>query len=574
MAQSAESGLPANSLPSFWTTPSQYSVASMASVAQRRIRSTVLFEGWRHIILGSWLNILLVMVPISWTVNLTMPKAHALKFIFSLLALIPLVNLHDLSTHELALRIGGSKAGLVNASLSNMVSIVVAICALRKCHLTFVQSALMGSMLSKLLLVLGLCFFAGGTRFSEQGFDPTAVQIHSSLLSVSVGALFLPAVYHFALGGSATDLPDVQKKGILQMSHGVAIVLFLVYGGYLVFQLWSHSYLYSDIHNRQSPAFAVRESKSARSSQDLPMESRQRDKDTDDFSSDSSFGDNSHSADGPLSHSVRYPVYSSPSNSQSRHPLVSQFTILSPESASSSRMALVGHYGESTVKLVPPAGGYPMARMSFGRSTSSASTMVYTGSQDGSEKIESPADTSQEGEGGDHAPNMPHEPRIGILLVVLVLVIVTVATSVTADWLVDSMDGISSRVSKEWVGLILLPAVTSLAECMTAVNVSVKDELSFSIGVAVGSAIQTALFVIPFIVTLAWAMGKPLSLLMDPFQSLVLYISVQTMGYVVVDGKSNWLEGMILICLYIIIAVTFWFYPGSSLPTSLAECVV
>ncbi|KAG5352890.1 hypothetical protein C0989_012280 [Termitomyces sp. Mn162] len=238
------------------------------------------------------------------------------------------------------------------------------------------------------------------------------------------------------------------------------------------------------------------------------MESRQRDKDTDDFSSDSSFGDNSHSADGPLSHSVRYPVYSSSSNSQSRHPLVSQFTIPSPESASSSRMALVGPYGESTVKLVPPAGGYPMARMSFGRSTSSASTMVYTGSQDGSEKIESPADTSQEGEGGNHAPDMPHEPRIGILLVVLVLVIVTVATSVTADWLVDSMDGISSRVSKEWVGLILLPAVTSLAgcpsvlvfyvktlkfvfsaECMTAVNVSVKDELSFSIGVAVGSAI-------------------------------------------------------------------------------------
>ncbi|KNZ81855.1 Vacuolar calcium ion transporter, partial [Termitomyces sp. J132] len=380
-----------------------------------------------------------------------------------------LLKLHDLSTHELALRIGGSKAGLVNASLVGvyMVSIVVAICALRKCHLTFVQSALMGSMLSKLLLVLGLCFFAGGTRFSEQGFDPTAVQIHSSLLSVSVGALFLPAVYHFALGGSATDLPDVQKKGILQMSHGVSFLLpflFLLYGGYLVFQLWSHSYLYSDIHNRQSPAFAVRESKSARSSQDLPMD-----------------------------------------------------------------------------------------------------TMVYTGSQDGSEKIESPADTSQEGEGGDHAPNMPHEPRIGILLVVLVLVIVTVATSVTADWLVDSMDGISSRVSKEWVGLILLPAVTSLAECMTAVNVSVKDELSFSIGVAVGSAIQTALFVIPFIVTLAWAMGKPLSLLMDPFQSLVLYISVQTMGYVVVDGKSNWLEGMILICLYIIIAVTFWFYPGARL---------
>ncbi|KAG6883016.1 hypothetical protein C0993_008262, partial [Termitomyces sp. T159_Od127] len=105
--------------------------------------------------------------------------------------------------------------------------------------------------------------------------------------------------------------------------------------------------------------------------------------------------------------------------------------------------------------------------------------MVYTGSQDGSEKIESPIDTSQDGEVKDHARDMPREPRIGFLLAVLVLIIVTAvslypcvhivrltvlqATSVTADWLVDSMDGISSRVSKEWVGLILLPAVTSLA---------------------------------------------------------------------------------------------------------------
>jgi len=61
-------------------------------------------------------------------------------------------------------------------------------------------------------------------------------------------------------------------------------------------------------------------------------------------------------------------------------------------------------------------------------------------------------------------------------------------------------------------------------------------------------------------------------MLFDPFESVVLYVSVHTMNYVVADGKSNWMEGLILICLYFIIAITFWFYPGSNLPSSLATC--
>lgn len=201
----------------------------------------------------------------------------------------------------------------------------------------------------------------------------------------------------------------------------------LVYGGYLVFQLWSHSYLYSDVHNRQSPVFAARESKLTRSFHDLPMESRQRD--ADDFLPNSSFGDNSRSADNAtLPHPVRYPVYSSPSLSQSRRPSVSQFTLSSPDTTNNSRIALNGHYGESTVRLVPPAGGCPMGRVNSGRSTSSSNTMIYTGSQDGSEKIESPIDISQDGEVKDHARDTPREPRIGLFLVVLVLVIVTVVS--------------------------------------------------------------------------------------------------------------------------------------------------
>ncbi|KAG6890125.1 hypothetical protein C0992_003078, partial [Termitomyces sp. T32_za158] len=146
----------------------------------------------------------------------------------------------------------------------------------------------------------------------------------------------------------------------------------------------------ADIHNRRSPVFNAKESKDAH-----------------DFSPNSSFGDNARSADNSLSHPVRYPVYSSPSIPQSRRPSVSPFTHSSPDTINGSRMALITQYGESTVRLVPPVGGCAMGRVSSGRSTSSADTVVYTGSQDGSEKMESPSDTSQDGEVKDHARDTP-----------------------------------------------------------------------------------------------------------------------------------------------------------------------
>lgn len=120
--------------------------------------------------------------------------------------------------------------------------------------------------------------------------------------------------------------------------------------------------------------------------------------------------------------------------------------------------------------------------------------------------------------------------------------------------------------------MILLPIVGNAAEHLTAVTVSVKDKLTLSLGVAVGSSIQIALFVIPLVVTLGWILGKPLTLLFDPYESIALFLSVLTVNYVVQDGKSNWLEGFILMCLYVILAVTFWYYPGSDPSGVLAQC--
>ncbi|KAF8199545.1 Sodium/calcium exchanger protein-domain-containing protein [Pholiota molesta] len=508
----------------------------------------IAFHGWR-IAMGSWLNVLLVLIPISWAMTITLKASHGLTFAVCILALIPLVRLHDLSTRELANRIGGSKTGLLNGSMSNFVEIVVAISALRKCELQVVQSTLIGSMLSKLLLVLGLCFFAGGMRFSEQGFDATATQVHSSLLSLSVGALLLPAAYHFTLGNAVLDNSDSQTQAILHMSHAVSIVLLFIYLAYLLFQLWSHTYLYNDEYNQKSNKHSAtmrhqRGPHRKASHQAIPVK---RTLSQADISLE----------EIPILSSRRRPSTTSLSTTSDQTMYNKSERPFEKEIRRPPSISMI-HLGCE--------GGYPMSRGSSLNSSGFSSDGIAFAPCDleVEQKCSVPLDSP--------TPEIPKKaPQLSWFLTLFLLIVVTGAVAVTVDWLVEAMDEISMTIRKEWVGLILLPAISSVAECITAVKVSVKDELTLSVSVAVGSAIQTALLVIPFTVILGWITNKPLSLLMDPFQSMVLYIAVHTMGYVVADGKSNWLEGVILICLYVIIAVSFWFYPG--MDTSIAVCI-
>jgi len=122
------------------------------------------------------------------------------------------------------------------------------------------------------------------------------------------------------------------------------------------------------------------------------------------------------------------------------------------------------------------------------------------------------------------------------------------------------------------VGLVLLPTATHIAGHVIATIEFSHDNLALSLNVAVDSSVQIALFVIPFMVILGWILHKPLTLFFDPLESIVLFFSVLTFNYTVQDNKSNWLEGMTLLCLYAIIAVTFWYYQVSELAGILATC--
>ncbi|CAG8611132.1 5395_t:CDS:2 [Paraglomus occultum] len=160
------------------------------------------------------------------------------------------------------------------------------------------------------------------------------------------------------------------------------------------------------------------------------------------------------------------------------------------------------------------------------------------------------------------------EPELTLLISLLLLAGVTVIVALCGEFLVSSIEGITESLglTKTFVGLILLPIVGNAAEHVTAITVAMKNKMQLAIGVAAGSSLQIALFVTPFLVVLGWIIGQPMTLFFEVFETVLLFVSVLIMNYLIQDGKSNWLEGALLLATYVIIAIAFYFYPDPPSP--------
>ncbi|KAI0244017.1 hypothetical protein L0F63_003697 [Massospora cicadina] len=348
----------------------------------------------------SQLNYMLVFVPIG-LVSDRLGWGQISTFAINFLAIVPLASLLGLATEEVAAKLGQTVGGLLNATFGNAVELIVAVLALKLGLIRVVQASLLGSILSNLLLVLGLCFLCGGCRYPEQSFNVTAAQTNSSLLGIAVLSLLVPAAFNNLVGDK-----KVIFSGIVKLSHGTAFILLAVYVAYLTFQLRTHPHLY---------------------------------------------------------------------------------------------------------------------------------------------------------EGGGEA----EEPTLSLNVAIICLFLVTLAVSFSAEALVGSIEGLTEQLglSETFVGIILVPIVGNAAEHMTAVTVALKNKMDLSLSVALGSSMQIALFVTPTLVLIGWAIGQPLTLFFDTFETAVLFISVLIVNYLIQDGKSNWLEGLTLLAAYLIIALAFFFYP-------------
>lgn len=149
----------------------------------------------------------------------------------------------------------------------------------------------------------------------------------------------------------------------------------------------------------------------------------------------------------------------------------------------------------------------------------------------------------------------------------ILLLVTTLIISFCADYMVETIDALaaSGKMSKTFIGLILIPIVGNAAEHAAACTMAIKNKMDVAMSCAIGSGIQIALLVTPALVMLGWAIGQPLSLHFETFQTVAFALSVLVVTYTVQDGRSNYLEGAMLLGLYCIIALAFWASPGDAL---------
>lgn len=350
---------------------------------------------------------LLIFIPISIAAERLGWGALAV-FFTAAIAIVPLAIWLSTATEEVAVVSGPSIGGLLNAVFGNATELIIALVALKEGLVEIVKASITGTIISNLLLVMGLSMLLGGLRYKEQEFKPIVARVNGSTMTLAVTAIVLPATV-------VSTSQGVAPQAISQLSATVAIVLIAVYALTLLFSLKTHSYLYE-----------------------------------------------------------------------------------------------VG-----------------LADL-------------------------------EEGESGE-----PHE-KPNLTLWIGVLLAATIGVAFESEIFVGAVEEATAGLGLTplFTGVILLPLVGGAAEYVTAVRVAMKDNMDLSVSVAMGSSLLVALLVAPLLVLVGQAIGQPMDLNFNLFEVVAVTIAVIIANLISLDGRSNWLEGVLLLATYTVLGAAFYFHPA------------
>ena len=168
-------------------------------------------------------------------------------------------------------------------------------------------------------------------------------------------------------------------------------------------------------------------------------------------------------------------------------------------------------------------------------------------------------------EAGPAAPPPKHDgPHWSLPVSLGVLAASVAAIALFSEFLVGAVEPVTEQLgfSAFFVGIILIPIIGNVAEHVVAVEVALKNHMELSLNIALGSSLQIALFVAPLLVLISPLLGNPFVLEFNTFE-LIALISASVIGALVaIDGKSNWLEGAMLLAVYLILGIAFFFLPN------------
>ncbi|KAJ0374120.1 hypothetical protein COL26b_007675 [Colletotrichum chrysophilum] len=157
---------------------------------------------------------------------------------------------------------------------------------------------------------------------------------------------------------------------------------------------------------------------------------------------------------------------------------------------------------------------------------------------------------------------------------IIALVVALTLVTFMAIFLVEQIAPIVEEhsISDPFMGLILVPLVEKAAEHLTAVDEAWDNQMNFALSHVLGATLQTALLNAPLVTIVAWGRHKHFDLVFEAFDITMLILAIITVGNFLRDGKSNYLEGFLLLAVYTALGTAAWFYvrmPSKSSPVDL-----
>lgn len=158
----------------------------------------------------------------------------------------------------------------------------------------------------------------------------------------------------------------------------------------------------------------------------------------------------------------------------------------------------------------------------------------------------------------------PEHVGWGMRRALVILTVAVVFIAALSEILVGAIEPVIRErgLTELFVGVIVVPIIGNAAEHLVAVEMALKNKMEITLGIALGSSMQIALFVGPLLVFISLLFGEPMSLVFNPFELAALGASVVIAALIALDGESNWLEGAQLLIVYMILALAFFFLPA------------
>ena len=198
-----------------------------------------------HKFLRSPINWLLIFIPLTVVLEKIGHVSAPVLFFMAAVAIIPIAALIVRATEQIAMRTGDAVGGLLNATFGNAPELIIALVALRAGYLDMVRASLVGAILANLLLALGVAFLTGGLRFHDQRFNPTAARAYSTMMFLAAVSMTVPSAFSRVLAPNEV----IRQEQLLNL--GIAILLLLAYGLYILFSLKTHSSAFASLDTEQ-----------------------------------------------------------------------------------------------------------------------------------------------------------------------------------------------------------------------------------------------------------------------------------------------------------------------------------